>query len=47
MFVSGLTWIGIRAGSIGAEMTSFGGSIAKPGAAGGAVAKTVATKGKA
>jgi len=47
MFVSGLTWIGIRAGSIGAEMTSFGGSIAKPGAAGGAVAKTAATKGTA
>jgi len=47
MFVSGLTWVGIRAGSVGAELTSFGGSVAKPGAAGGAVAKTVATKGKA
>ena len=47
MFLSGLGWAGIVAGGVAAQLSNFGGKVAQPGAAGGAVAKTVATKGKA
>jgi len=47
MFLSGLGWAGIVAGGVAAQLSNFGGKVAQPGAAGGAVVKTAATKGKA
>lgn len=47
MFLTGLGWAGIRTGDLAAQTGSFGGRIGQPGVAGGAIAKTAATKGKA
>lgn len=47
IFLTALTWAGIRAGGIGGQLGSFGANVAKPGAAGGAVVRTAATKGSA
>ena len=47
MFLTGLGWAGIRTGDLASQTGTFGARVAQPGAAGGAVAKTVATKGKA
>ena len=47
MFISGLGWAGITVGGMTSQMTNFSGKISQPGVAGGAVAKAVATKGKA
>lgn len=46
-FLTGLGWAGISAGNATQQLNSFGGNVASPGQAGGAAAKTVATKGKA
>ena len=47
MFLAGLGWAGIVAGGVAAQLSNFGGKVGQPGAAGGAVVKTAATKGRA
>jgi hypothetical protein len=45
-FLTALGWVGIQAGQLGNQIQSFGSSVAAPGAAGGNVATSIATKGK-
>ena len=47
MFLTGLGWAGIRTGDLASQAGTFGSRLGQPGAAGGAVAKTAVTKGKA
>lgn len=47
MFLTGLGWAGINVGGTVQQLGGFGGKIGQPGAAGGAAAKAVVTKGKA
>ena len=47
MFLTGLGWAGIKTGDLASQAGTFGSRVGQPGAAGGAVAKTAITKGKA
>ena len=47
IFLTALGWVGISAGNLGQQLQNFGGNVAAPGAAGGKVATSMATKGKA
>lgn len=47
IFLTSLGWVGINAGQLGNQLQTFGSNVAAPGAAGGRIATSVATKGKA
>ena len=46
IFFTALTWVGIQAGQIGNQVSSFGSTVGTPGAAGGQAVAAIATKGK-
>ncbi|MEM9257868.1 MAG: conjugal transfer protein TraG N-terminal domain-containing protein, partial [Pseudomonadota bacterium] len=47
LYLTGLGWIGVQANALGQQLSGYGGNVGSPGAAGGSVATSVATKGKA